>query len=85
MKWSYFFLCCLRSSGFYRRPHNVRIFGLTHSPPYVSFLYKRSDLVKTLQILCVIAGAITYGFATVGKAKVQKTLQISTALYSKSL
>ena len=52
--------------------------------PYVSFLYKRSDLVKTLQILCVIAGAITDGFVTVGKANVQKALLFLTALYSKS-
>ncbi|MDG2949791.1 hypothetical protein [Exercitatus varius] len=42
-------------------------------------------MVKTLQILCVIAGAITYGSATVGKANVQKALLFVTALYSKSL
>ena len=33
-----------------------------------------------MQILCVIAGAITYGFATVGKANVQKALLFVTAL-----
>jgi len=37
-------------------------------------------LKKTTRFLCVIAGAITYGFATVGKAKVQKTLLFLTAL-----
>ncbi|MDG2944388.1 hypothetical protein P7L90_08300, partial [Bisgaard Taxon 10/6] len=30
--------------------------------------------------LCVIANAITYGFATVGKANVQKALLFVTAL-----
>ncbi|MDG2915500.1 hypothetical protein P7M47_05860 [Bisgaard Taxon 10/6] len=81
-----FFSCVVfAAADFIRRPHNIRIFGRTHSPPYISFLYKRSDWVKTLQILCVIAGAITYGSATVGKANVQKALLFVTALYSKSL
>ncbi|MDG2939082.1 helical backbone metal receptor [Bisgaard Taxon 10/6] len=35
---------------------------------------------KTFKFLCVIAGAITYGFATVGKANVQKALLFVTAL-----
>ncbi|MDG2949152.1 hypothetical protein P7L95_07860 [Bisgaard Taxon 10/6] len=35
---------------------------------------------KTLLFLCVIASAITYGFATVGKANVQKALLFVTAL-----
>ncbi|MDG2957480.1 hypothetical protein [Exercitatus varius] len=33
-----------------------------------------------IKILCVIADAITYGFATVGKANVQKALLFVTAL-----
>ncbi|QOF67165.1 hypothetical protein IFE17_08345 [Actinobacillus sp. GY-402] len=38
--------------------------------------------LKTSQILYVIiANAITYGFATIGKTNVQKTLQILTALW----
>lgn len=36
---------------------------------------------KTVKNLCVIAGAITYGFATVGKANVQKALLFVTALF----
>ncbi|MDG2959297.1 hypothetical protein P7L91_00340 [Bisgaard Taxon 10/6] len=34
------------------------------------------------RFLCVIASAITYGFATVGKANVQKALLFVTALFS---
>ncbi|MDG2917882.1 hypothetical protein P7M46_07730 [Bisgaard Taxon 10/6] len=36
--------------------------------------------VKNDRFLCVIAGATTYAFATVGKANVQKTLLFLTAL-----
>ncbi|MDG2955854.1 hypothetical protein P7L95_03635 [Bisgaard Taxon 10/6] len=35
-----------------------------------------------IKILCVIADAITYDFATVGKANVQKALLFVTALLS---
>ncbi|MDG2957573.1 outer membrane lipoprotein chaperone LolA [Exercitatus varius] len=40
---------------------------------------------KTVKNLCVIAGAITYGFATVGKANVQKALLSVTALLTLAL
>ncbi|MDG2945102.1 hypothetical protein P7M32_01445 [Bisgaard Taxon 10/6] len=40
------------------------------------------NVKKTSFFLFVIANAITYGFATVGKANVQKALLFVTALLS---
>jgi len=37
--------------------------------------------LKNVNFLCVIAGAMTYSFAAVGKANVQKTSLFLTALY----
>ncbi|MDG2941884.1 hypothetical protein [Exercitatus varius] len=42
--------------------------------------FHRQYAKNCAKILCVIAGAITYGFATVGKANVQKALLFVTAL-----
>ena len=40
---------------------------------------------KTVKNLCVIAGAITYGFATVGKVNVQKNVAFCDRTFADGL